>query len=91
MLLKNSHNVNDAYFTQTWNGKDGVILTGAEAQPDFVGPASGLDAMSHADQQFGFTPEILEHFYAKGCEWVKLELQPGDLVVWYVHDRLYPC
>lgn len=36
MLLKNSHRVNDEYFTKVWNGKDGVILTGAEAQPDFV-------------------------------------------------------
>lgn len=36
MVLKNSHKVNDEYFTQTWNGKDGVMLTGAEAQPDFV-------------------------------------------------------
>lgn len=32
--------------------------------------------------QFGFTPEILEWFTNKGCEWIKLELEPGDLVVW---------
>ncbi|GAA6011708.1 hypothetical protein JCM10207_004218 [Rhodosporidiobolus poonsookiae] len=66
MLFKNSHKLNDEYFTKVWTGKEGVILQGAEAQDDF----------------FGFTPEICDWFAAHGCEWVKTELNPGDLVIW---------
>ncbi|GAA5894046.1 hypothetical protein JCM6882_007970 [Rhodosporidiobolus microsporus] len=66
MLFKNSHKLNDEYFTQEWNGTDGVMLKGDDFQTDF----------------FGFTPEILAWFEARGCEWIKTELNPGDLVLW---------
>lgn len=32
--------------------------------------------------QFGFTESILEWFYENGCEWIKPEMEPGDLVLW---------
>ncbi|GAA5856546.1 hypothetical protein JCM8547_005858 [Rhodosporidiobolus lusitaniae] len=66
MLLKGSAKLNDKYFTEVWNGTDGVVLKGDEAQTDF----------------FGYTPEILSWFYENGAKWVKTELNPGDLVIW---------
>ncbi|GAA6028944.1 hypothetical protein JCM8097_001518 [Rhodosporidiobolus ruineniae] len=68
MLFKGSHALNNEYFTEVWDGNSGVILPkeGPNGQTDF----------------FGFTPEILEWFESKGCEWVKPSLNPGDLVIW---------
>lgn len=31
---------------------------------------------------YGFTAEQQDWFYARGCEWVKVEAEPGDLILW---------
>ncbi|GAA6032119.1 hypothetical protein JCM8097_007082 [Rhodosporidiobolus ruineniae] len=66
MLFKGSHKLNDEYFTKAWDRKAGVILKGDEAQDDF----------------FGFDDEIIAWHKERGCEWIKTELNPGDLVIW---------
>ncbi|KGB79146.2 hypothetical protein CNBG_4984 [Cryptococcus deuterogattii R265] len=65
-VLKNSHKLNDEYFTKVWNGTDGLRLPKDIQESDF----------------FGFTEPILEWFYKNGCEWIKPEMEPGDLVLW---------
>ncbi|GFZ51167.1 hypothetical protein JCM24511_08925 [Saitozyma sp. JCM 24511] len=66
MVLRGSHKQNQTFFTEVWNGSDGFRPMGVEAQPDF----------------FGFTDDHMKWFYSQGCEWVKTEMQPGDLVLW---------
>ncbi|WWC59834.1 uncharacterized protein I303_102396 [Kwoniella dejecticola CBS 10117] len=72
-VLKNSHKLNDEYFTKVWNGKDGVRLPPEVQTADF----------------FGFTEDILEWFYQNGAEWVKPEMETGDLVLWDARTAHY--
>ncbi|KAM0748166.1 hypothetical protein T439DRAFT_291802 [Meredithblackwellia eburnea MCA 4105] len=66
ILFKRSSQFNAKFFEEEWDGQEGYIPKGPDAQPDF----------------FGFTERISKWFEDQGCEWVKPSLSPGDLVIW---------
>lgn len=40
---------------------------------------------------YGFTDEQQQWFFDKGCEWIKVEAGPGDLILWDSRTMHFNC